>query len=169
MTASNLPQEPGEKPRALPGPDLPCGDKAWDRYPPYRELGYAAAATAATEFALGSVGAGLGATTVNLKGGIGSASVTTRDGKVGALAAVNAAGSVVIGNGPCFWAAAFERKREFGGRGLPSPMPDDALTFRAWLIVTWHVGVEPEQSPDQPVNCCPLRPAAVRVTTVPDP
>ncbi|MFL5049066.1 MAG: P1 family peptidase [Xanthobacteraceae bacterium] len=111
---------------------LSGGDKAWDRYPPYRELGYAAAATAATEFALGSVGAGLGATTVNLKGGIGSASVTTRDGpKVGALAAVNAAGSVVIGNGPCFWAAPFERKREFGGRGLPSPMPDDALTFRA--------------------------------------
>jgi len=110
---------------------LSGGDKAWGRYPPYRELGYAAAAAAAAEFALGSAGAGLGATTVNLKGGIGSASATTRDGlKVGALAAANAAGSMVIGDGPSFWAAPFERNGEFGGRGLPSPMPADALTFR---------------------------------------
>jgi L-aminopeptidase/D-esterase-like protein len=110
---------------------LSGGDKAWGRYPPYRELGYAAAAAAAPEFALGSTGAGLGATTVNLKGGIGSASVTTRDGlKVGALAAVNSAGSVVIGDEPFFWAAPFEQDGEFGGRGLPWPMPDDALTFR---------------------------------------
>ena len=50
------------------------GDKNWGRYPPYRELGYEAAKAAAADFALGSVGAGLGATTVNLKGGIGSAS-----------------------------------------------------------------------------------------------
>src|SRR5271168_4963587 len=47
------------------------GDKDWGRYPPYRELGFAAAQAATTAFALGSVGAGLGATTVNLKGGIG--------------------------------------------------------------------------------------------------
>ena len=72
-------------------------------------------------FALGSVGAGLGATTVNLKGGIGSASAITPDGfTVGALAAVNAAGSVVIGDGPWFWAAPFEQDGEFGGRGLPA-------------------------------------------------
>ena len=45
------------------------GDKDWGRYPPYRELGYAAAAARGTDFALGSVGAGLGATTVDLKGG----------------------------------------------------------------------------------------------------
>ena len=50
------------------------GDKNWGRYPPYRELGYDAAKNAGADFALGSVGAGLGATTVNLKGGIGSAS-----------------------------------------------------------------------------------------------
>ena len=35
------------------------------------------------DFALGSVGAGFGATTVNLKGGLGSASATTRDGAIG--------------------------------------------------------------------------------------
>src|ERR1700720_2735696 len=50
------------------------GDKAWGRFAPYRELGYAAAAAAAADFALGSVGAGLGATTANFKGGLGSAS-----------------------------------------------------------------------------------------------
>src|SRR5271155_4217460 len=41
------------------------GDKAWGRFAPYRELGYAAAAAASADFALGSVGAGLGATTAN--------------------------------------------------------------------------------------------------------
>ena len=50
------------------------GDKNWGRYPPYREFGYEAAKLAGAEFALGSAGAGLGATTANLKGGVGSAS-----------------------------------------------------------------------------------------------
>ncbi|MGH6708300.1 MAG: P1 family peptidase, partial [Bradyrhizobium sp.] len=49
------------------------GNKAWGRFPPYRDLAYAAAGAAGTDFALGSVGAGLGATTANLKGGLGSA------------------------------------------------------------------------------------------------
>lgn len=49
---------------------LSGGDKNWGRYPPYRELGYEAAKHARADFALGSVGAGLGATTANLKGGI---------------------------------------------------------------------------------------------------
>ena len=107
------------------------GDKDWGRFPPYRELGYAAAAAAGADFALGSAGAGLGATTVNLKGGLGSASARTRDGiTVGALAAVNAAGSVTIGDGPWFWAAPFERDGEFGGRGLPPAVPAEALEFR---------------------------------------
>src|ERR1043166_1591751 len=51
---------------------LSGGDKEWGRYPPYREFGYAAAKAAGGDVALGSIGAGLGATTVNLKGGIGS-------------------------------------------------------------------------------------------------
>jgi D-aminopeptidase len=107
------------------------GDKNWGRFPPYRELGYAAAANAAQEFALGSVGAGLGATTATLKGGLGSASATTDDGlTVGALAAVNAVGSATIGDGPHFWAAAFERDGEFGGLGFPTPFPRAALSPR---------------------------------------
>src|SRR5579862_4109016 len=77
------------------------GDKNWGRFPPYRDLGYAAAAAAAAEFTLGSVGAGTGAATVNCKGGVGSASARTSDGHtVGALAVVNSVGSVLIGDGP---------------------------------------------------------------------
>ena len=107
------------------------GDKEWGRYPPYRELGFAAAEAARTDFALGSVGAGLGATTVNFKGGIGSASAVIDGGfTVAALAAVNAAGSVVVGDGPWFWAAPFEHDGEFGGRGFPARCPRPALLPR---------------------------------------
>jgi D-aminopeptidase len=107
------------------------GDKDWGRYPPYRELAYAAASSAGVDFALGSTGAGRGATTVNFKGGIGSASVVTDAGfTVAALAAVNAAGSVVIGDGPWFWAAPYEQGGEFGGHGPPAAMPPQALAVR---------------------------------------
>ena len=110
---------------------LAGGNKDWGRFPPYRDLGYAAAEAAATEFALGSAGAGLGATTANLKGGVGSASALSADGLIiGALAVVNAAGSVVVGEGPWFWAGPFERNGEFGGHGLPSPIPPEAIEPR---------------------------------------
>ena len=108
------------------------GDKNWGLYPPYRELGYAATAVAVLDFSLGSAGAGLGATIVDLKGGLGSASAQTAAGiTVGALAVVNAVGSAVIGGGPHFWAAPFESGGEFGGRGLPASVPQKALAFRA--------------------------------------
>jgi L-aminopeptidase/D-esterase-like protein len=107
------------------------GDKAWGRFPPYRDLAYTAAAAAATNFALGSVGAGLGATTANFKGGIGSASAATQGGvRVAALAVVNAVGTVTVGDGPWFWAAPFEIGGEYGGRGLPASFTPDMLTAR---------------------------------------
>jgi len=107
------------------------GNKAWGRFPPYRDLAYAAACAASTDFALGSVGAGLGATTANFKGGLGSASAQTDGGvTVGALAVVNAVGSVTIGDGPWFWAAPFEVDGEFGGRGLPPSFTPDMLRIR---------------------------------------
>ena len=110
---------------------LSGGDKNWGRYPPYREFGYDAVKAAGGDFALGSVGAGLGATTVNLKGGLGSASAQTSDGlTVGALVAVNAAGSVTVGDSPHFWAAPFEQDDEFGGRGLPAAFGPDAFKLR---------------------------------------
>ena len=107
------------------------GDKAWGRFAPYRDLGYAAAAAAGETFALGSAGAGLGATTVNFKGGLGSASAATPGGvRVAALAVVNAVGSVTVGDGPWFWAAPFEIDGEFGARGLPPSFTPDMLTMR---------------------------------------
>jgi L-aminopeptidase/D-esterase-like protein len=107
------------------------GDKTWGRYPPYRELGYEAVKSAAADFKLGSVGAGLGARTVNLQGGVGSASAQMADGiTVGALAVVNAAGSVTIGDSTQFWAAPFERGTEYGGLGFPAKTPPGALDFR---------------------------------------
>lgn len=100
------------------------GDKNWGRFAPYRDLGYAAANAAGVDFPLGTVGAGTGATTVNLKGGLGSASMVAASGHtVGAIVAVNACGAVTLGEGPHFWAAPFERDGEFGGLGLPSPLP----------------------------------------------
>ena len=107
------------------------GNKAWGRFSPYRELGYAAASAASSDFALGSAGAGLGATTANFKGGLGSASALTESGvTVAALAVVNAVGSVTVGDGPWFWAAPFEQDNEFGGRGLPPTFTPDMLSAR---------------------------------------
>lgn len=107
------------------------GDKSWGKYPPYRELGYQAAGNAGPDFRLGSAGAGHGATTVNLKGGLGSASAKTAQGfTVGALVAVNAVGAVTVGETGHFWAAPFEQNGEFGGRGWPAPFPANALVPR---------------------------------------
>jgi len=107
------------------------GDKKWGRFPPFRDLGYAAADAARDSFALGSVGAGFGATTAELKGGLGSASAKTDGGvTVAALAVVNAVGSTIVGDGPWFWAAPFELNNEFGGRGLPAKFSADMLKVR---------------------------------------
>ncbi|BAV44965.1 peptidase S58 DmpA [Mesorhizobium loti] len=103
------------------------GDKDWGRYPPYRDLGYEAAQSAASDFQLGTAGAGTGALTAGLKGGLGSASTLLDNGvTIGALAAVNPTGSVTVSRTRHFWAAPFEISDEFGGLGYPSPMPDDA-------------------------------------------
>lgn len=98
------------------------GDKGWGRYSPYRELGFAACEGArAGAFVLGSAGAGMGASTADLKGGLGSASALTSGGHtVGAIVAVNALGSVLIGDGPHFLAAPLEQGTEFGGLGFPA-------------------------------------------------
>lgn len=88
----------------------------------YPVLGRAALDAAGPDFALGSAGAGVGATTGTLKGGIGSASLTVGAITVGALVAVNALGSATVGAGSHFWAAPFEMDAEFGGLG-PCPAP----------------------------------------------
>ena len=103
----------------------------WGLHGPYRELGVMAAERRGGVLALGSVGAGTGATTATLKGGVGSASVVTPEGYVvAAIVAVNALGSATIGDGPWFWAAPFEQGAEFGGRGWPRAIPPEALAMR---------------------------------------
>ncbi len=115
------------------------GDKSSVREPVYWRLGYQAAKAAQKTFDLGSAGAGFGATTVNLKGGLGSASEKTSNGfHVGALVAVNAVGSATIAAGPYFWAAPYEKNGEFGGLGWP-----DSFAVES----DFHIkGVEPQNT-----------------------
>ena len=99
------------------------GDKAWHRNP-YYGLGLQALGAAGDAFELGSAGAGYGASTGRWKGGLGSASVVLDCGvTVGALVAVNALGSVTVGEGRRFWAAPFEMGDEFGGLGVGGAAP----------------------------------------------
>ncbi len=114
-------------PQAILFDMLNGGNKDWGKRPPFQDMAYQACLTAGDTFTLGTVGAGYGASTVNFKGGLGSASLITDDGiQIGALVAVNAAGSTTVGKTKHFWAAPFELNAEFGGMGFPSPIPDDA-------------------------------------------
>jgi L-aminopeptidase/D-esterase-like protein len=97
------------------------GVKDWQDSP-YPTLGRAALDRSAADFAIGSAGAGHGALTGILKGGLGSASAVLSSGiTVGALVAVNALGSATVGETGHFWAAPWEQGDEFGGLG-PAPM-----------------------------------------------
>ncbi len=109
------------------------GNKDWGRHSPYRDMAYQAASCAAEDFALGTAGAGYGATIAwaksgqRMMGGLGSASLIRDDGlAIGALAAVNAVGSITVGDTPHFWAAPLEMGNEFGGLGSP-PVLDTAM------------------------------------------
>jgi len=94
------------------------GNKAWGEEPPYRKLGVEALEAASADFALGTAGAGYGANSGGVKGGLGSASVLSRDGiTLGALVAVNSLGSAIAPGGKSFWAAPVELNAEFGGLG----------------------------------------------------
>ena len=96
------------------------GAKDWDENP-YPALGRRAFDACATEFALGTAGAGTGALTAMLKGGLGSASLVLEGGvTVGALVVANPVGSVTTPGERHFWAAPFELGGEFGGLG-PDP------------------------------------------------
>jgi len=112
------------------------GEKDW-RDNPYNALGRHALAAAAPEFALGTAGAGAGATAGAFKGGLGSASAVLENGiTIGALVAVNPLGSVTVGDGPHFWAAPWEMAGEFGGLGParhfdPGFEPRPELQFEA--------------------------------------
>ncbi len=114
---------------AVPAPVVPGailfdlsngGDKSWGDTPPYHALGQRAAREAGHYFALGNAGAGYGARAGAYKGGLGSASIVSRDGlQVGALAAVNAFGSPVMPGSSTLWAWSFEQNGEMGGQRPP--------------------------------------------------
>ncbi len=103
------------------------GEKDWAENP-YPGLGRAALAAADQDFALGTAGAGAGATTATCKGGLGSASVVLPSGvTVAALVAVNALGSATVAGGRQFWAAPWEMGTEFGGLGIAATHDPTAL------------------------------------------
>ena len=102
---------------------LNAGDKNWSQNP-YPALGDAAWHAATRDFVIGSQGAGIGAMTGWLKGGLGSASAVLETGAtVGALVVVNAIGSPTVDETRHFWAAPWELNAEFGGHGLPHHFP----------------------------------------------
>lgn len=95
------------------------GDKSWTENP-YATLGRHAYDAAGTDFQLGSHGAGTGATTATVKGGLGSASLAFDNGvMIGALAVANPMGSVHCPDSNRFWGASCEIDDEYGGRGMP--------------------------------------------------
>ena len=107
------------------------GDKNWASNP-YAALGRQAAQAAGADFDIGSVGAGVGALTADLKGGLGSTSsyLPNHDVTVGALVAVNALGTATIGGTRHFWAAPFELDDEFGGLAMPTHAVPGASDLR---------------------------------------
>jgi L-aminopeptidase/D-esterase-like protein len=107
--------------------DLPRGD--WGNRPD-QTFGYRACASAATEFAVGSVGAGTGAVAGRLKGGVGTASTRVDGFTLGALAVVNAAGDAVDAATGVPYAADHEVAGEFlvTWPNTPGEFPDSAPT-----------------------------------------
>ncbi len=96
---------------------LSGGAQDWTENP-YRALGREALENAGTEVEQGSVGAGTGAMTAMLKGGLGTASLVLPSGHtIGAITAANPMGSVTTPGERHFWAAPFEIHDEFGGLG----------------------------------------------------
>lgn len=90
--------------------------------PDYRALGEASACAALdgpADPVLGTVGAGTGATTARLMGGLGSASARVGEFTVGALVVANPIGSPTAADAPFFRSGLFEAGEEFGGLGSP--------------------------------------------------
>jgi len=99
--------------------------RSWTGEPPYRALGRQAVAAAGKDFVLGNAGAGLGAKSGRLKGGIGSASLVLSDGAmVGAIVAVNSWGATVRPDCGRLWTADLALADEIARQ---PPVPETAL------------------------------------------
>jgi len=108
------------------------GRRRWAAEPPYRRLGAEALASARREFRLGNAGAGLGAKSGRLKGGIGSASLRLGGGEtIGALVAVNSWGAPVRPDCGRLWAAELALAGEIPPQPAPPAQPLDAEDFSA--------------------------------------
>lgn len=120
------------------------GDKDWDcATPPYHELALAAAETASADVRLGNAGVGMGAVSGPFKGGLGSASAFDPETGVtlGALIAVNSAGSVAMPGSPTMWAWHLEQDRELGGQPLPERPTGHAFETKHGLNQATTIGV----------------------------
>lgn len=105
---------------------------------PYPALGIAAFDAATVDFTLGTEGAGTGALSAMLKGGLGSASLQIDGGAtVGALVAANPVGSVTTPGDRHFYAAPFEIDNEFGGCG-PDSHGGHGLDLRSRKFDAYH-------------------------------
>ncbi|MEP1585749.1 MAG: P1 family peptidase [Tateyamaria sp.] len=101
---------------------LSGGDKDWAENP-YPALGRTAYDAATGTTSIGTIGAGTGAMTAMMKGGLGTASLVLDSGiTVAALVAANPMGSVTTPGERHFWAAPFEIDGEFGGLGPDTTM-----------------------------------------------
>ncbi len=133
--------------------DLPNGgDKTWTENP-YPSLGRQAYEARARHVALGSEGAGTGATCADLMGGLGSASARAPSGAVvGALVVANPVGQVTHGDSPHFWATPFEENGEFGGLGVaagpapPARTPQDASGSTVIAVVATDLDLAPGEA-----------------------
>jgi len=95
------------------------GDRG--RYPGYGDLARAACDDAGLDFALGNIGAGMGATAGRRKGGLGSASAIGDGGlQVAALVVANPVGEVVMPSSGALWSWDLEQNNEMGGQHPPS-------------------------------------------------
>ncbi len=93
----------------------------WAERSPYFDLGYQACENISKTFNLGNHGAGLGAQSGPLKGGLGSASFIHKETgyTVGAIAVVNSLGTAVMDANDCFWTWYLEQGNELGGQTPP--------------------------------------------------
>ena len=120
--------------------DLAAGGAPWEANP-YPALGRAAFEAASRDFALGTAGAGTGATTSTLKGGLGSASAVLASGAtVGALVVANPVGQVTATGARAFLAGPWEEGDEFGGLG-PAPRAGDPAPTKAEARVATVIAV----------------------------
>ncbi len=122
------------------------GNKDWGETPPFARLGKQALKNAGTDFKLGKVGAGYGATAGLYPGGLGSASERVGDITVSALIAANPVGSPYMPGSDCFWAWDCEVDGEYGGRKppadyKPAPARDTKLEFLRTAGASTVIGV----------------------------